>query len=193
MKTILLLNILSSLILIIAYVPQITELRKTKNADGVSNLFWVFISLSTSYSLFNLFVTDAHYYVMITQFFNAAIAFYVLQKVLKLKSSDWLPWVLFYIVINLLLYLSFPVEITQNIATIAIVLAYVDQIYHFAKSKNATGTNPIMYLLFSTALILLTISMSISGVHIFIIITEFTNSVLLLVCLILSIVYRRKA
>lgn len=192
MKTILLLNILSSLILIIAYVPQITELRKTKNADGVSNLFWVFISLSTSYSLFNLFVTDAHYYVMITQFFNAVIAFYVLQKVLKLKSKDWLPYLLFYIVVNLVLYLSFPIEITQNIATIAIVLAYLDQVYHFVKNKDATGTNPIMYLLFSTALILLTISMSISGVHIFIVITEFTNSVLLLVCLILSIVYRRK-
>lgn len=192
MKTILLLNILSSFILIVAYVPQITELRKTKNADGVSNLFWVSISLSTSYSLFNLFVTDTHYYVMITQFFNAAIAFYVLQKVLRLKSSDWLPWVLFYIVINLLLYLSFPVEITQNIATIAIVLAYLDQIYHFVKNKDATGTNPIMYLLFSTALILLTISMSISGVNVFIIITEVTNSVLLLICLILSIIYRKK-
>lgn len=186
---------LASIGLIIAYIPQTTELIKVKNADGISHFFWVFISLSTSYSMFNLYVTFAHGFILFAQTINAVAAFLILIRVASLKYNN-LKSILFisiYTTLNFIFYILGTVELAQTIASIAIVLAYIDQIIYFIKNKKSTGTNPLMYLIFSLSILMLAVSMILSETHLYITTTELINAVLLSVCLLLSIKYKNKS
>lgn len=187
------LTIVASIGLMIAYIPQITELRKVKNANGISHMFWVFISLSTSYSMFNLYATFANPFVLFAQTVNSIAAYLILIKVASLKYSS-LKAILFvsiYTSLNFIVYMFLSVEVTQTIASIAIVLAYIDQITYFIKNKNSTGTNPVMYLIFSISILLIATSMILSNAHSYIIATELINATLLAICLVLSIKYKK--
>lgn len=187
------LTIVASIGLMAAYIPQITELRKVKKADGISHVFWVFISLSTSYSMFNLYVTFAHPFVLFAQTINAVAAYLILIKVASLKYNNLkaIMFVSIYTTLNFVIYMLAGVEFTQTISSIAIVIAYIDQIIYFIKNKNSTGTNPIMYLIFSISILLIATSMILSNAHSYIIATELINATLLSICLALSIKYKK--
>lgn len=184
----------ASIGLMIAYIPQIIELRKAKNANGISNFFWVFVSLSTSYSMYNLYITFAHSFVLFAQTINAIAAFLILIKVASLKYNS-LKAILFvsvYTSLNFIVYIILNVENAQIIASVAIVLAYIDQIRYFIKNKNADGTNPFMYLLFSISILMIATGMILSNTHVYIIATELLNATLLSICLVLSIKYKKQ-
>lgn len=190
----LLLNIAVVIILTHAYVPQLRTTYKTKIAEGVSPLFWLLISLSTSYSLFNLLATgDATWYTYLGQIINATVALVLFIWITKLKYR-WEVTVfvsLLYIFMNGYVYITFNLEVTQTIATIAIIIAYIDQVVHFIKSKNAEGTNPLLYFYFALGLSLLMIIMITTGASIHVIITEAVNISLLIVCGCLSKKYKQ--
>lgn len=181
----LLLNIAVVIILTHAYVPQLRTTYKTKTAEGVSPFFWLLISLSTSYSLFNILATgQADWFTYLGQFINATVAFILFVWITKLKYR-WevtLFVILFYVFINLYVHSMVTLELSQSIATIAIIAAYFDQILHFIKNKNSVGTNPLLYLYFALGLILLTIIMFMTSVTIYVIVTELVNITLLLIC-----------
>lgn len=190
----LLLNIAVVIILTHAYVPQLRTTYKTSSAEGVSPFFWILISLSTSYSLFNLLVTgDATWYMYLGQFINATVALVLFIWITKLKYR-WEVTVfvsLLYIFMNGYVYITFNLEVTQTIATIAIIIAYIDQVVHFIKSKNAEGTNPLLYFYFALGLSLLMIIMIRTGASIHVIVTEAVNISLLIVCGCLSKKYKQ--
>lgn len=181
----LLLNIAVVIILTHAYVPQLRTTYKTRTAEGVSPLFWLLISLSTSYSLYNLLATgEAIWFNYLGQFINATVALILFIWITKLKYR-WevtLFVSLVYILMNIYVHSIFTLEVTQTIATIAIVIAYIDQIVHFIRSKNSEGTNPLLYFYFALGLSLLMIIMIITGASIHVIITEAVNITLLIVC-----------
>lgn len=190
----LLLNIAVVIILTHAYVPQLRTTYKTRSAEGVSPLFWLLISLSTSYSLFNLLATgNAEAYTYLGQFINATVALVLFIWITKLKYR-WEVTVfvsLLYIFMNGYVYITFNLEVTQTIATIAIIIAYIDQVVHFIKSKNAEGTNPLLYFYFALGLSLLMIIMITTGASIHVIVTEAMNISLLIVCGCLSKKYKQ--
>ncbi|QSN68531.1 hypothetical protein JTZ62_05070 [Mammaliicoccus sciuri] len=190
----LLLNIAVVIILTHAYVPQLRTTYKTRTAEGVSPLFWLLISLSTSYSLFNILATgQADWFTYLGQFINATVAFILFVWITKLKYR-WevtLFVTLLYVFMNLYVHNVVTLELSQSIATIAIIAAYFDQILHFIKNKNAVGTNPLLYLYFALGLILLTIIMFMTSVTIYVIVTELVNITLLLICGALSKKYQQ--
>ena len=190
----LLLNIAVVVILTHAYVPQLRTTYKTRTAEGVSPFFWLLISLSTSYSLFNILATgQADWFTYLGQFINATVALVLFIWITKLKYR-WEVTVfvsLLYIFMNGYVYITFNLEVTQTIATIAIIIAYIDQVVHFIKSKNAEGTNPLLYFYFALGLSLLMIIMITTGASIHVIITEAVNISLLIVCGCLSKKYKQ--
>lgn len=187
--TLMILNIAALIILAHAYVPQLKTTYKTRSVEGVSLFFWVLISLSTSYSLFNLLATgNAEWYTYLAQFINAGIAFLLFIWITRLRFQ-WeitLLIVLFYVFGNAYIYQTLPLEITQSIASIAVVLAYIDQIAHFMRTKNADGTNPYLYYYFALGLTLLVTIMFMTEVSFHVIATELINIILLGVCGIMS-------
>lgn len=190
----LLLNIAVVIILTHAYVPQLRTTYKTRTAEGVSPFFWLLISLSTSYSLFNLLATgNAEAYTYLGQFINASVALILFIWITKLKYR-WevtLFVSLIYILMNIYVYSIFTLEVTQTIATVAIVLAYIDQVIHFVKSKNSEGTNPLLYFYFALGLSLLMVIMILTSASIHVIITEAANITLLIMCGLLSKKYKQ--
>lgn len=187
--TLTILNIVALIILAHAYVPQLKTTFRTKATEGVSPFFWLLISLSTSYSLFNLLATgNAEWYSYLGQFLNAGVAFILFIWLTKLKHSGIITvcMTLLYILLNYNIYNMFVLEVTQTIATIAIILAYIDQIVHFIRTKRADGTNPFLYYYFALGLSVLVSIMFMTDVSFHVILTELVNIVLLLVCGIMS-------
>lgn len=185
----LILNILALVILTHAYVPQLKTTFKTRATEGVSIFFWLLISLSTSYSLFNLLATgNAEWYTYLAQFINAGVALLLFVWItgLRVRWELTLFITLLYIFLNVYAYQSLPLVVTQTVATIAVILAYVDQIAHFIRTKRADGTNPFLYYYFALGLSVLLSIMFMTDVSMHVIVTELVNITLLLVCGIMS-------
>lgn len=183
------LNIAIIAIFTLAYVPQLKTTATTKSTDGVSPFFWALVSLSTSYSLYNVIATgNAEWYVYVGQIINAGIAALLFAWItgLRYRLVPTLVIVTVYAVINFAVHQAVSLETSQSIATAAIILAYVDQLAHFIRKRNAEGTNPKLYFMFAQGLALLTVVMAITDVSIHVIITEVVNITLLLICGILS-------
>lgn len=189
------LSVVVPVLFILAYTPQLVTTYKTKKATGVSRFFWFLVSLSTLYSLLNVLKTgNAEWYTYFGQFINAGIAFLLVIWINKIKSdlANSLTITALYSTIALCLYYLVNLEVSQTIATIAILLAYVDQIGHFIRSKDSTGTSPLLFVIFAIGLILLITIMLLTGVSLHIIGTELTNIILLIICAFLSKKYLKK-
>lgn len=189
------LNIAGLINLALAYTPQVKTTYLTKSAKGVSTLFWFNISLATSYSLYNTLISaSAEWYGYLGQYINAGMAliFVVWIALLKWDRIKAIMYTLAYIAFNLILFVNVPLEVSQTVATIAIIIAYVDQIYHFIKTNSAEGTNPWLYFMFATGLTMIVIIMALTGVSIHVIITEVVNIILLIVCGCLSHKYKKE-
>lgn len=183
------LNIAIIAIFTLAYVPQLKTTATTKSTDGVSPFFWALVSLSTSYSLYNVIATgNAEWYVYVGQIINAGIAVLLFAWItgLRYRLVPTLLIVTVYAVINFAVHQAVSLETSQSIATAAIILAYVDQLAHFIRKRNAEGTNPKLYFMFAQGLALLTVVMAVTDVSIHVIITELVNITLLLICGVLS-------
>lgn len=188
------LNVLATTILAMAYVPQIKTTYRIKSVEGVSVFFWYFISLSTAISLHNLLESgSAPFYVYLGQIINASVAFllftWINQKKLPLDKLVYVT--LGHLVSMFVLLYWLPLPVTQFIATTAIILAYIDQIKHFVKTKTSLGTNPNLYYFFAFGLIVLVAIMFMTHVSPHVIATELINIVLLIVCGLLSQRYKK--
>lgn len=169
--------------------PQLKTTATTKSTDGVSPFFWALVSLSTSYSLYNVIATgNAEWYVYVGQIINVGIAVLLFAWItgLRYRLVPTLLIVTVYAVINFAVHQAVSLETSQSIATVAIILAYVDQLTHFIRKRNAEGTNSKLYFMFAQGLALLTVVMAITDVSIHVIITEVVNITLLLICGMLS-------
>ncbi len=193
--TLFLLNIAVTVIFVIAYVPQLKETYYAKTVKGVSLYFWLLVSLSTSYSLYNLLITgNAEWYVYLGQFINAIVAFILFVWVNKIKFGwgNASVYTLVYVLFNFSLHTLLNLELSQAVATIAIIAAYIDQLLHFYKTKSAEGTNPLLYFFFALGLSLLVVIMVLTQASIHVIITECFNITLLLVCGVWSIILKKE-
>ena len=189
-----LLNIFVVIIFAIAYLPQLRTTSKTTSVEGVSTLFWYCVSVSTAISLYNLLLTGSgEWYVYLGQIINAGVAFilFVWINNKKLTSELTLLVAIGHVLLMYIVLTLFPLPLVQLLATIAIIVAYVDQIKHFIKTKNAEGTNPLLYFFFALGLTLLLIIMILTNASFHIMITETANIILLLVCGVLSMKYRK--
>ncbi|WBF81171.1 hypothetical protein FMLHJGGC_00118 [Staphylococcus phage BSwM-KMM1] len=82
--------------------------------------------------------------------------------------------------------------LTQTVATITIILAYVTQITTFYKTKSAEGTNRFLFLIIGLGLASLIASMVLTHTYVHIIATEFVNFVLILICYLQANYYSRR-
>lgn len=190
-----LLNIFVVIIFAIAYLPQLRTTSKTTSVEGVSTMFWYCVSVSTAISLYNLLLTGSgEWYVYLGQIINAGVAFilFVWINSKKLTSELTLLVAIGHVLLMYIVLAMFPLPLVQLLATIAIIVAYVDQINHFIKTKNAEGTNPLLYFFFALGLVLLLAIMILTNASFHIMITESANILLLLVCGVLSIKYRKR-
>lgn len=189
-----LLNTLVVIIFSIAYLPQLKTTYKTKSVEGVSTLFWYCISVSTGISLYNLLLTGTgDWLVYLGQIINATVAFvlFVWINKKKLTIEQSLLITVGHILTMYIALVVLPLPMNQLIATIAVIVAYVDQIKHFVKTKNAEGTNPLLYFFFALGLTLLLTIMFLTNASFHIMITEVVNITLLLVCGVLSTKYKK--
>lgn len=191
------LNISVVVIFAVAYSPQIYTTIKGNDYSGVSEEFWYYIAISTVISLHNLLMTGhAEWYIYMGQIINATIAFtffmwfnFVFNKNDKLML---LAYILGYFVGVPVITNFVPIHWSQSFASITIILAYIHQISHFIRAKKSDGTNPLLYLLFTLGLGILTVIMFITNVSTHVIATELINIALLFTCFILSIKYKNK-
>ena len=174
------LNLLVVLIFVTAYYNQLKSIFYSKNLTGISSMFWYLVSFSTLFSLLNVLRTgNAEWYIYLGQFINAGVALIIVI------------WLNFKRLEKLVIFSHLSLEVSQTVATVSIVLAYIDQIIHFIRKKTSEGANPLLYLFFAIGLSLLVTIFSLTGVSIHIIITEVANICLLLTCFILAKVYSK--
>jgi|GEM_PF-2590424 ORF061 len=187
----LLLAMLYGVLVIVGYIPALISLIKDKSLNGVSSSFWYLISITVGISFYNIILTGGTRFQVISLFLNfflGVICLLVLNY-RKFKFHGIIYTIMFLLALYLFLGLLTSIEITQTVASVSIVLAYVGQIYKFVKSKSSSGTNKWLYLLIGVGLLSLITSMVLTDVSNHIIITELINFILILICYFMSNYY----
>ena len=177
-------EILSSLYAIlvtVGYIPGLIALVKSDSVKGVSSYFWYLIVATVGISFYNLLLTEASMFQVVSVGLNLTLGIVCLLVASYRKKYYFsIPFI---IVFSLLLFLlSDFTALTQTLATITIILAYVTQITTFYKTKSAEGTNRFLFLIIGLGLASLITSMVLTHTYVHIIATEFVNFVLILIC-----------
>lgn len=73
--------VLSGIFLTISYLPQIRQLFKTHNTEGMSVSFWVILLLGLACTTTNMIINDNPLSVLLPQFLNIILAFVVLMQI----------------------------------------------------------------------------------------------------------------
>lgn len=185
--------IISSILYIIGYAPGAYAMYKDKSVEGVSQFFWELVLTTVSFSFYSLVITEATMLNLIVVGSNMVLALVMLiwKNILR-HSYLGILYTLLYIVANLIIYflLGFPLHVLQTIATLAIILAYVDQIIRFTVRKTAKGTSPFLYLILGLAILFLILNLLLTGAYLHVIITEAVNMVLIFICCVMSLKYK---
>lgn len=74
--------VLSGIFLTISYLPQIRQLLKTHNTEGMSISFWVILLLGLACTTTNMVINDNPLSVLLPQFLNITLAFVVLMQII---------------------------------------------------------------------------------------------------------------
>nr|WP_308545821.1 PQ-loop repeat-containing protein [uncultured Lachnoclostridium sp.] len=85
MNIIILSNILtwvSGTFITISYLPQIKQLFKTHNTEGMSVSFWVILLLGLTCTTTNMVINNNPLSVLLPQFLNIILAFVVLMQII---------------------------------------------------------------------------------------------------------------
>lgn len=190
------LSILSPIFYILGYIPGMKTFYKEKTIAGVGTYFWELVTLTISFSFYTLIITNADLFNLIVVGVNLFFAIVLLtwKNIIKYSLLKGIVYTLLYFVVNLSIYflLGIPISVLQTIATISIILAYIDQILHFIIYKTAKGTNRNLYLIIGIGILLLTISLIINGAYLHVIVTEIVNLILILICYVLAILYSKR-
>lgn len=73
---------LSGIFLTISYLPQIKQLFKTHNTEGMSVSFWVILLLGLTCTTTNMVINNNPLSVLLPQFLNIILAFVVLMQII---------------------------------------------------------------------------------------------------------------
>ncbi|EKI4464089.1 hypothetical protein PCV68_001068 [Staphylococcus pseudintermedius] len=190
------LNILVVAIFMIGYLPQVYTTIKCKQHKGVSTSFWYYVAVSTSITLHNMIVTgEAEWYMYMGQIVNAlfAVIFFVYFNHMRNKhyKARYIAFVAAYLLVTPMATNLLDVSHSQIVASVAIVAAYVSQLKHFYINKTSEGTNPLLYGLFATGILVLILVLLLTGASTHVIITESINVGLLLVCYVAAVIYKK--
>uniref|UniRef100_UPI0021B3A204 PQ-loop domain-containing transporter n=1 Tax=Bacillus pumilus TaxID=1408 RepID=UPI0021B3A204 len=143
--------------------------------------------------------------VVVTQALNAIGAWYTLGLVIycrklnnsTIKVNKGIMLVAVLIVLFMALYcvthtLTQSGYAFQTVGTIALLTAYVPQIWHLNKVKDATGVSRWLFVVLGLGLLCVTGNMIITKTDATIIITEFVNIALIFVQYCMTVYYQRK-
>lgn len=170
-----------AILITIGYIPGLKSLVKDSNVNGVSRWFWYLIITTVSISFYNLLHTESTNFQIISVGINLLLGI-VCLFVVVVRKKDWFIFVFIVILSLFLLTFGSKVEVTQTIATLTIILAYISQIIQFYKTKQSDGTNKWLYLIIGFAIGLLSVSMVLTDTSAHIIVTELVNMLLILIC-----------
>lgn len=177
-------TIIGGIILTVGYIPQLIKLYKTGNTEGISSGFWYLITTAVSITAVNLIADSAPLVLIIIQVINATLAGVVVLAVhyhrAEYRYMKYPTLVVVFIVI--ICGFILPIEITQSVASLAIVVAYVTQLITLFKSPSVAGVAPSLYLLIAIGLGIMATKMFVTEVSPYIIATELVNIALLLAC-----------
>lgn len=177
-------TIIGGIILTVGYIPQLIKLYKTGNTEGISSGFWYLITTAVSITAVNLIVDSAPLVLIIIQVINATLAGVVVLTVHHYRKEYRYMKYPTLLVVFVIVICGFilPIEITQSVASIAIVVAYVTQLITLFKSPSVAGVAPSLYLLIAIGLGIMATKMFVTEVSPYIIATELINIALLLAC-----------
>lgn len=177
-------TIIGGIILTVGYIPQLIKLRKTHDTDGINNGFWYLVTTTVAITAVNLIVDSAPIVLIIIQVVNAGLAGVVLITVHFYRNQyKQMTYPTFLIVVIIILAgVVLPIEITQTVASISIVVAYVSQLITLFKAPSVSGVAPSLYLLIAVGLGIMATKMFVTDVTPYIIATELINIALLLTC-----------
>lgn len=186
-------TIIGGIILTIGYLPQIRKLYATESTDGINNAFWYLIFSAVTITALNLIYTDAPQVLQIIQVINGILAGVVVIMVHIYRKEGVMSVIPVFILAFLVIIVPIsPIEITQNVASIMIVVAYLSQLITLFKSSSVAGVAPSLYLLIAFGLAIMSTKMFVSEVSAYIITTEIINIVLLLACAGYALYFQRK-
>lgn len=185
------LSILYAILITVGYIPGLIALVKADSVKGVSNYFWYLIVATVGISFYNLLLTDASVFQIVSVGLNLTLGT-VCLLVASFRKKDYFPVPFIIIFSVFLIYFSDFTALTQTLATVTIILAYVTQITTFYKTKSAEGTNRYLFLIIGLGLASLIASMVISHTYVHIIATEFVNFILILICYLQANYYARR-
>ncbi|AVR55594.1 hypothetical protein HOT02_gp150 [Staphylococcus phage phiSA_BS2] len=184
---------LSGILYIVGYLPGLRAMYIDKSVEGVSQFFWELVLTTVSFSFYTLIVTGADIVNIVVVGCNMFLALVMLawKNMLRYRAIGIL-YTMLYIVVNLMVYFMFgiPLHILQSIATLTIILAYVDQIIRFAVRKTAIGTSPLLYFILGMAILFLILNLILTHAYIHVIITEAVNLILIMICFFMCMKYR---
>ena len=196
---------IGSILLLGGYAPQIFKLHKTKNPTGISVLFWTMIAIGCTTIGINMVIQDTPFETVFTQSLNAVLAWYTLGLVLYARKKNGikigftrskLVITLFLLVcVGLAMSISSASQIghmLQTIGTMALLLAYLPQIWYLYKVKDASGISHWLFVVLGSGLLFVAVNMMINGTSTYIIVTEFINISLIFVQWIMTLYYQRK-
>lgn len=76
-----------SIFLLCSYIPQIKSLIITKNAQGVSQNFWLILTLGLALISLNMYLSGVELFILLTQVINTILALMTLFLVIKYKKN----------------------------------------------------------------------------------------------------------
>jgi uncharacterized protein with PQ loop repeat len=187
------------------YAPQIIKLHRTKIPTGISLLFWTMIAIGCSAITVNMIIQDTSIEIIITQALNGFFAWYTLFLVMYCRKvqGESIEVNPFIIIVAITIvgfgYFNFkdaPIEqigyAFQTVGTVALLTAYLPQIWYLYQVKDATGISRWLFIVLGSGLLLVTVNMIITGASIEIIITEFVNIALIMVQYGMTVYYQNK-
>lgn len=195
-------TLIGGIILTLGYLPQLFRFNRTRgNLEGVSLLFWTLIFTAVGITALNLITTKADLILIIIQVANALLALliiiYVVSNLRRVKQiKTFLMSPVFYgvavVLVAYVLQYALPLEISQGLATIFIVIAYVHQLAHIIRAKSVYGLSEWLFFMIAIGLSIIATKMFVTEVSPHIIFTELVNIVLLLACAFLTIYKKNK-
>ncbi|MCY9056144.1 PQ-loop domain-containing transporter [Bacillus spizizenii] len=197
---------MGSILLLGGYAPQIIKLHRTLVPTGISLLFWTMIGTGCTTILINMILQGTSFPVVATQALNALGAWYTLGLVIYCKKlrgeslnvNDKILLVYLLIIIFFLYdFLHNPISLVGNhlqiVGTVALLTAYLPQIFHLNKVKDATGISRWLFIVLGSGLLLVTVNMFITGTNLGIIATELVNIALIMVQYGMTVYYQNRS
>lgn len=179
------LALLYTVLMIIGYIPGISGMIKSKDVKGISDNFWLLITVTVSIVFHNLLLSEVPPQQIIAVGLNLLFAIICLF-LYEYKKSGF-SGVLFAVFYMSVIYFGLMItksniNLTQTVAHVTIILAYAGQIYRLYVVRSTEGLNKNLFLIMGTGMACLIISLFMTGAPLQVILTEFINLVLVVIC-----------